>query len=234
MTPVSSLLLLSFLFLFASCSKPFPDSPNILLLFLNRFVSTNSSAQTSSGTTPSSGSSSTTTADLRKFIFLTQTTTQGNFGNVSNLDVICSSQKNAIFASLPGTGSDYRAMVVSTTRRACTTPNCTNPSENLNWVLAANTIYYRSDAAILFTTNAAGIFPFGNLQNAFTTSASDQFWTGLGSDWITTFTCNTDWISTSSLIDGASGKGGVTNSDSISVFGGNSCNSNLKFLCVRN
>ncbi len=67
----------------------------------------------------------------------------------------------------PGGGSTYKAMAALTTRRACTTANCSGgASENLNWVLYPNTQYRRGDGTtVIGTTTASAIFTF-NLTNS--------------------------------------------------------------------
>jgi hypothetical protein len=42
-------------------------------------------------------------------------------------------------------------------RRACSTSNCIDPNENVDWVFKPNTDYYRPNGTYLFATNSAGI-----------------------------------------------------------------------------
>jgi len=117
-------------------------------------------------------------------IFVTASAFTGNMGGISGADGLCMADAQA--TALGGT---FKAMIVdstppgSITRQACTTFNCTNPAENINWVLRANTTYLQIDGiTTIMTTNSAGIFPFGTLTNPIS-STGFQVWSGLNFGW---------------------------------------------------
>ncbi|MEM7181395.1 MAG: putative Ig domain-containing protein [Spirochaetota bacterium] len=77
--------------------------------------------------------------------------------------------------------SSYKALVVASgSRIACTSSDCTDASQNIDWVMKANSIYVRSsDSAYLFITNDAGIFDYGTASNPFDSGIQKQYWTGM-------------------------------------------------------
>lgn len=108
---------------------------------------------------------------------------QGDFGGlmgISGADQKCNQD-----AGRPDTSRIYKAMIVDAvpTRRACTSPNCTLQSENLDWPMRPNTTYYLSNGTTsIFTTNSAGIFVFGS----FSVGIGGGFtWTALNANWTT-------------------------------------------------
>ncbi|WP_244284452.1 DUF1554 domain-containing protein [Leptospira barantonii] len=220
------------LFFGTGCSVPFPgDTSGVLLLAL-----LNSNA--------SNGGGGTTDPVLSyKFLFVTNGTTSGQLGGGTRTggDSICANEKNNNFASLPGTGTDYKALIVTNvgpTRIACTTAYCTNPAENSNWVLSPNQAYYKGTTASpvkVFTTNSAGIvvFPTPGLLTNIDPSAGVLWWTGLSTDWTvsTTEICN-NWSDGTGGSNGAYGMGNATNDTSISFFS-EACNLSKRLVCVR-
>nr|WP_241686744.1 DUF1554 domain-containing protein [Leptospira stimsonii] len=221
-------------FVFISrCSAPFPDL-NSGALFL-ALLNTNANSQIPS--------SSTDPNLAFKYLFVTTGTYSGllGAGTVTGADSVCSAEKNANFASLPGTGADYKALIVSNLapiRRACNaTANCTNSAENSNWVLLANRDYYRGTVANpvkVFTTNSAGIaiFPIVSFLDL---SAANLWWTGLANDWTISVgdTCN-NWADGSGASTGEFGAGSVTNANAINSGGfSDPCNLAKKLVCVR-
>lgn len=102
---------------------------------------------------------------------------------VAGADVLCMQDPNK-----PSEGT-YKALIVDgIVRRACTTANCVNASqEHIDWVLQPVTTYYRTDGNTqLFTTNTRGIFEFGNFDNPFWSGGPDYFWSGFQyHSWIT-------------------------------------------------
>ncbi|MCG6168984.1 DUF1554 domain-containing protein [Leptospira sp. FAT2] len=211
------------------CSVPFPgDASGVLLLAL-----LNSNSNNGSGTTDPVLS--------YKFLFVTTGPgTTGALGDVTGADSTCATQKNNNFASLPGTGTEYKALIVSTVplRRACNgTANCTDPTENSNWVLLPNRDYYRGTVANpikVFTTNTAGIATFP-ITAAIDTNGANIWWTGLTSDWRISVgdTCS-DWVDGTAGSTGEFGSGAVSNLNSINSGGfSDPCNSTKKLICVR-
>ena len=98
---------------------------------------------------------STGTSGIKK-IFVTTSLTNGNLGGVTGADSFCNNDSNK------PDSSTYKALIVSNTRRACTTAECSGgPSEHQDWVMSANTNYYREDGLTLIgTTTDNGIFSF--------------------------------------------------------------------------
>lgn len=152
------------------------------------------------------------------------------FGGAVGADAICASE--ATSKSLTG---KFKAVIVSGARRACTTANCSGgTSENLAWVLKANTTYYRLDGTtIIGTTNAGGVFEAA-LDNPVEDTNQDTIWTGLRSDWTNQASENCDnWYN-------VNGAGGATTGDTSSTdnwaFGTNgstySCSNTLRLVCA--
>ena len=125
----------------------------------------------------------------------------------ANADSTCMADGNK-----PGGGGTYKAMAALTTRRACTTANCSGgASENFNWILYPNTQYRRGDGVtVIGTTTASAIFTF-NLTNSFTSSAVFP----------STF-LNTDWTqnATENCSDGTSTAGNVRFAQGVSTTNG--------------
>ncbi|EKR73218.1 PF07588 family protein [Leptospira noguchii str. 2006001870] len=121
-----------------------------------------------------------------KFVFVTPTAHNGDWGGVSGADAYC--QAN-IPASIVGSGP-YKAMLVAPTRRQATVnPNVGDGQ--IDWVFKPNTEYRRADGITkVMTTNSKGLFDFskGSLTNSFEGSFSGYIWTGLYSDWRTVAT----------------------------------------------
>ncbi len=150
--------------------------------------------------------------DVKKKIFVSSNSFNGNMGGVAGVDARCMSDLN-----YPGSGT-YRALIADGVNRiACTTANCSGgASENVNWVLQPYTIYIRaSGGATLFQTNGAGIFVFGAMTNSFTGTAQ-TYYSGLNGDWTTAtgLTCS-QWTSTAGNF--RYGVGNATNSQSIAM-----------------
>ncbi|MBM9579648.1 DUF1554 domain-containing protein [Leptospira sp. 201903070] len=222
-----------FTFLFIRCSAPFPDL-NSGVLFLALLNSGNIQNTTATPGDPNL---------VLKYLFVTVGTSTGQLGagTVTGADSVCSAEKNANFSALPGTGSDYKALIVSNVapiRRACNaTANCTNIGENLNWILLPNQDYYRGSVASpvkVFTTNSAGIVLFPTAAS-WDLSAANLWWTGLVDDWRISGgdTCN-NWTDGTGGSTGEFGAGAVTNSNTINSGGfSDPCNTPKKLVCVR-
>lgn len=133
----------------------------------------------------------------------------------------------------PSGGGTYKAMIATATRTACTTANCSGgASENLDWVLAANTEYRRADGTtVIGTTNAAGIFDFVSpLTNSFDTSNTTTM-TGFEINWTSSADNCTDWSTTAS---GNYAVGNATSTTSASINKGSteSCANAQPLVCV--
>lgn len=167
------------------------------------------------------------------YFFVSRDSFTGNLGGVTGADTHCANQKTLHFPTLPA--ATYRAMVVSDTRRACTTGNCSGGSaESLNWVLLPSREYYRAENdALLFQTNANGIVSFP-LTQAWDTSNTKFWWTGLDSNWTNAFDNCTNWSSANLILNGTRGRGSVTSTEAISqnLELGNTCDQAFFLVCV--
>lgn len=136
--------------------------------------------------------------EKRYTVFVTNSTTQGSF-----TDSICSSDLNK-----PSAGT-FKAMIVSSTRRACSTANCSGgPSENLDWVFRPNTKYYRTDKVTqILETDSSGIFT--SMTNSFT-SNSVNVWTGLNSNFTTSANTCSNWTNSNGAFLGVYGTANLT------------------------
>ncbi len=167
-------------------------------------------------------------------IFVSATTTAGNFGSVSAADAICMADANK-----PAGSETYKAMLVEgTTRRACTTDNCSGgTSEQIDWVLKPNTAYTRVDGTAIGTTDAVGLLG-ASVTNSIAGGGTvwtgilyfedigriTERWTNSGSD------CN-GWTDNSNGLAGQTGMADMT--DYRYIDGGNPvCASTLGFYCV--
>lgn len=160
-------------------------------------------------------------------LFVTSSTTNGNMGGVTGADTLCSSDANK-----PTDGGTYKAVLVdaSLNRRACASGNCTVAAgNNISWALGANLTYLRSsDGTVIFTTNSAGIFAFGTA-SASVDTGSNQYFTGLNSDWTLNGSHCTSW--TSNTGSGRIGSSDQTGSTMIEN-GGSGCNTSKNLLCA--
>ncbi|MEI6790988.1 MAG: DUF1554 domain-containing protein [Myxococcaceae bacterium] len=175
-----------------------------------------------SGTVTSANISNIVITCANKKIFATTSTYAANFGGHAAADTTCTNHINC-----PGT---CKAMLVDSTRTACTTSNCSGgASENVNWVFHPNTTYTRfSDGAIIGTTTSAGIFTFP-LTNRFDNNTLPNVFSALNADWTTGSSTCSNWTSNASSSVNY-GYTGFTNSGSISQ-GGN-CSTAYALLCV--
>ncbi|PJZ40658.1 hypothetical protein CH370_15185 [Leptospira kmetyi] len=217
-----SLLLVGLLF---SCSTPFPDvNSSVLLLGL---LNQNNTAD--NGTNNPSNPNL-----LFKYIFVTTASTNGALGNIAGADTKCANEKNANFASLPGTGTDYKALIASPTRRACTTAFCTTTAQNISWVLLPNQDYYKGTVASpvkVFTTNAGGVVVFPTL--SVIDPGAVSWWTGIEADWTTSVDHCSSWGDGTAGSSAQYGVGNSTADTSIAAGFTQPCNSSRKLVCVR-
>ncbi|EOQ89895.1 PF07588 family protein [Leptospira yanagawae serovar Saopaulo str. Sao Paulo = ATCC 700523] len=188
-------------------------------------------------------------------VFVTASTYNGNLqGAAANGPAGADAKCNAD-ANKPATGT-FKAMLTDGTglRRACNgTPNCTNITENSDWVFREGRNYIRAnDSAFLFSPNSAGILPASSntfsspytMAHAFDSGPLKTFWTGLAfpnSNWQTanaqpTNTC-TNW--TSGAVTATASQGGrVGNSNATNYIAfrnganGVSCDTLNHLVCV--
>ncbi|MCG6147441.1 DUF1554 domain-containing protein [Leptospira levettii] len=140
-------------------------------------------SSTSSSATPSCA----TTGTCK--IFITNSTAPVTAG-VSGIDAHCNNATNK-----PSGGGTYKALVTDgTSRRACTSANCTTggTSEHIDWVLKPNQQYKRKDGTtVIGTTNANGLFPIPltNSMEPNLLNSTNYVITGLNADWINSNDC---------------------------------------------
>jgi hypothetical protein len=195
----------------SSCSHPFPGGDDELALLAGlRFL------------------------DFRKYIFVTSQTHDGNFAagyanGIAGADAFCQQQKDAFAPALPGFAFEYRALLVDSSNRIASVSADVGDGQ-VNWVLRPQTEYFRADGALLFTTNAASIFPMSSgLTNAFTSDAAVRWWTGLDTTWQTLVSC-TNWTATAGF--GTRGTSAVATTAALSE-ASNGCGTAIRLLCVR-
>ncbi len=181
-----------------------------------------------SGCSKSSLSSSGSSTKVLR-IFVSERTSNGNIGGVSNADAKCMTSDN-----YPGSGTFKALIGHSSQRLACDVSEDCSTSEvgRIDWPLKKNTPYYRLDGVTrIATTNALGLFEFDLAASISDDSAA--VWTGLNSDFSinTGFNC-TDWSDSG----GAPSQGVTGESDSVEdiSFDSNSteCSDTAHFYCV--
>lgn len=168
-------------------------------------------------------------------IFVTSSTYDGNLIGSATLGSTGADAKCNADGNKPSDGSTYKAMITDVTNRsACSVSvNCASSSENIDWVLKANSAYARTDGTPLFTTNSAGIFVFGVMTNSF--SGGGQYWTGIStvSQWMPSGggnNCN-KWTSNSGGLNGNYGDGAVTSYTAIAI-AASACSALKSILCA--
>ena len=110
----------------------------------------------------------------------TQVFLGSELGGISGADQKCSTYKPP-YSGVDQTSQVKAMLVDGTNRRACVGSICTNPSENIDWVLSPNTSYYNIWGDRNRTTNTGGVFVFGSTSGiAQIHNSSPRAWTGLG------------------------------------------------------
>ncbi len=213
-------ILLFPLILTGACSDPFPDMNGLDAVLLSNA--------------------------LRKYIFATKSTYTGDLQSTSNAangiaaaDALCAAEKGVNYPALPGASNEYKALLVSDHRRACTSANCTSggTSEHLDWVLFPQTEYYNPGDQLIFTTNANGVSDLStNPLSATMTGDVSFYWTGFedAGNWTTSTvpdTCN-NWASGGT--NGMRGDATSTGPAALGAFAQDTgCGTSNAFLCVR-
>lgn len=192
---------------------------------------TNNSSTSSSSTTPSC----TTTGTCK--IFITNSTAPVTAG-VSGIDAHCNNATNK-----PSGGGTYKALVTDgTSRRACTSANCTTggTSEHIDWVLKPNQQYKRKDGTtVIGTTNSNGLFPIPmtNSMEPNLLNANNYVITGINADWINSNDCE-NWTTKAAATSPNGLFGRHQNTDALAfAFSSTLCsdledNYNAKAICV--
>lgn len=142
--------------------------------------------------TPPEPTPPTPPAPTKKVIFITSAKHDGDLSEgdgteavaLSTADTFCNNNKPV------GVDGTFKALLFTSTRYPCSTPNCTGPGNtSSNWVLAADTEYYRTDETTLIgTTNSNAIFDttYGHyLDNGVVDEYGygQYFWSGANPDW---------------------------------------------------
>ncbi|MCX7811207.1 MAG: DUF1554 domain-containing protein [Leptospiraceae bacterium] len=147
---------------------------------------------------------------------------------IQRADFICNNDANK------PDNNTYKAMIVDgTNRRACSTSNCIDPNENVDWVFKPNTDYYRPNGILyLFTTNSAGIVTT-NIAESILAGSYYPYWTGLASDWTISPSahCN-NWTDYTTSNIGRVGSSNSKDSKWYSDISSPSCDSSNALLCV--
>ncbi len=218
---------------------PYPDAATIIYTTDNTYPTSDSTCTPVNGKAISSGSTVTVKAtsylraigcmpdhltsavsssyyNVSKKIFVTEAAVQGDFGGVAQADELC-------MVNRPDS-LDYKALIVDETTRTALAKN------QKNWVLLANTKYYRQDGTTLaFTTNSKAIFDYNdNMTNSFA-GIGDTYWTGLNIYWETTAQTCGNWSSTT--VDAVYGSDNQIDGRAIAT-DLSSCAESRKILCV--
>ncbi|TGM53345.1 DUF1554 domain-containing protein [Leptospira adleri] len=182
-----------------------------------------------------------------KCTFVTSAAYTGDFNGFQNADAHCAAEKPA---SLPGTGTDYKAMISGSTtvssvvyqRQATlvsncnmsTTPGCTSTT---NWVLKSKTRYYRADTTTLIFTTHASVPAFNFISQSLTNSiggTTGKIWTGLSSDWTSSGTSCLATFGSWTYFSGNSSYGDLASTTGTAISGGSlPCSTPSAFFCIR-
>ncbi|MEI1280091.1 DUF1554 domain-containing protein [Leptospira venezuelensis] len=164
-----------------------------------------------------------------RYLFVTTSTNTGDLGGVAGADLICQSAKNAEVPDLPGLPLEYMALLAASSR----VPG------GAGWPLFPNTNYYAMDPGqtLIFRTNGSGL-PVLPMSSATGIPGVGDYWTGIsntGAGYSSGTNCN-NWGSSNVTDDanyGSPGSQTETAFDSGAGFG-NTCDTPLSLLCVRN
>jgi hypothetical protein len=172
----------------------------------------------------------TTTSGGTKQMYLVAVS-NGNLGGISGADATCN-------ANLPAGVTSAKAMLsYESTRRACTSANCQSggASEHIDWVLAANATYTRTDGTVIGTTNSIGLltFPLIHPVSPTTIDAYLGFTDTTSEPWVEASSnfCS-GWSSSSG---GAVGNAGAMGASDVTFDFTNdlTCNTAANILCVQ-
>lgn len=174
---------------------------------------------------------SVTNMDNDKLTFVTQTTTKGDTSGIAGADSICNSDVNKPSAS----PNIYKAFIADgINRKSATNPDSTGVAvgAQIDWVLYANTTYFRADGVTpLFNINASQLFDLNTaVQNPIDPSIT-YYWTGISNNWTSVQNCS-DWTNQTGGFGGDAGDGTVAGLSSIRSTTG-LCNSNVRLFCIQ-
>ncbi len=155
-----------------------------------------------------------TCQEVNKLIWVTNNTYDGNFNSFTTVDSESLASANDTNRPTLISGATYKALIADDTNRVAT-----GGIGKTDWPLLSNKTYYLHTGTApyttaVLTTDSSGLF--SSLSAPFTSSSSDNFWTGLNSDLTTAtgYTCgswDSDTVS-SQTAKGQYGAGGSTTS----------------------
>jgi hypothetical protein len=157
-----------------------------------------------------------TCKEANKLIWVTGLLYDGNFNGFSTIDqesLASANDPNRPSSSLIS-GATYKALITDGVNRIATTSGTDKKGQTADWVLQPSTTYYLYTGSApyttpVLTTDSNGLF--NSLTNPFSSSSSDQFWTGLNPNLTTAVNTCGGWSSDSGL-GGQYGIGGVCDS----------------------
>lgn len=152
-----------------------------------------------SGSGPISGANVTSVAVTcaSPIIFVTDSVMAGDIGSIANADLMCTNDEN-----YPGSGT-YKAMIDDGATRTAT----------VDWVLAADMTYTRTDGTVIGTTNASATFDFDITSPI--DPAGGVTWTGLNYNWTSEVNNCLAWTSASVTEHGSVGRADAVDSNLI-------------------
>lgn len=167
-----------------------------------------------------------------RYLYTVKPATRGAITSIAMADAAC-------FAARPSGVVSVKALLVGTTRTACTSANCATggATEHLDWPLVASTEYRRADGTtVIGRTNAIGLF------DTLTSSiglVEDFVWTGLspnglgtGTNWTTSASTCQNWASTSAAQFGAGAYAGPNFKNVPFGHFVDTCDKNFVFYCA--
>lgn len=146
-------------------------------------------------------------------------------GGLVGMDALCNAD-----ASRPDTALNYRALLASPSRYPCTSPNCEEGAQALDWPLVPSTRYL-FNGAVSFTTDADAIVT--ETPNALLEPGGVNTWSGGTRDWqVAENHCN-DWTVSDDSTQGSLGwTGGPPRADFFGGHGNFDCDRSLPLICV--
>lgn len=167
-----------------------------------------------------------------RYLYAFSPTARSAISSIAAADAAC-------FAVRPVGVVAVKALLVGTTRTACTSANCATggAAEHLDWPLVPATEYRRADGTtVIGRTNAIGLF------ESLTSSiglVDDFVWTGLspngmgtGTNWTTSASTCQNWASTSAAQNGAAAYAGPSFKSYPFGHFFDTCDKNFVFYCA--
>lgn len=150
-----------------------------------------------------------TTKSHRQIFMTSSQYLPSSLSTSSAADAICNAQK-------PASRGQFKAMLVSSTRKACVSVDCASAgeAEHIDWVMAPLTSYENASGTLLWTTNVASIVPSNPTHPAIYPMAGNGIpvWTGIGAGWVRSSDTCLDWTTDSNSSAGFVGIANYTDS----------------------